>query len=267
MLEDRARLARILVATGVVGLIASLTVGILGWMLAGRLTTAASELVDPMGRIAIDVANALDAGVVLVQQTTEAITGIEDAARSTGRALESATDAMDQASELLVGDIADSLQATVDTLPGLIDTASVIDTTMRALSLFGVDYDPDEPLDEALIDLQLSLTPIPGQIRGQAEVLGTLQTDIGRIGGDAGSLAAVLLETRISMSAVESIVDAAAADAAAAASAVESIRVEFDMIDTTILTMSLAAAIALAAAAAGPLLVGLHLIRVAGSGA
>jgi hypothetical protein len=174
---------------------------------------------------------------------------------------------MDQASELLVGDIADSLQATVDTLPGLIDTASVIDTTMRALSFFGVDYDPDEPLDEALIDLQLSLTPIPGQIRGQAEVLGTLQTDIGRIGGDAGSLAAVLLETRISMSAVESIVDAAAADAAAAASAVESIRVEFDMIDTTILTMSLAAAIALAAAAAGPLLVGLHLIRVAGSGA
>lgn len=233
-------------------------------IVGGRVTGSIKDLVDPLAEMSDNVSEALEASQVLVTQTRDAITSIEAATRSTARTLNSANEALGEVAGLAGGDIAEGLDAAVTTVPALIDTASVIDTTMRALSFVGVDYDPDVPLDDSLSDLETILTPIPDQIRDQAVLLEDIQDDLTDIGTDAGELAAVLLETRISLMEVDDIVSDAAENAARAAAAVKTIEVEIESVDTAIRLVAIAAAVALAVAGVTPLLIGLHFRATAG---
>ena len=70
--------------------------------------------------------------------------------------------------------------------PALIDTANVIDNTMSALSFIGVDYDPDEPLDEALREVEAQLEGLPETISDQGARIGALVDDIRLTGTETG---------------------------------------------------------------------------------
>lgn len=245
---------------GVIGLLAALIVAVSGLILASRVSQAATDTIEPFVAISVDIADAIDASGVMVERTTEAITSIENATRSTARALRSVSAAVSESGELVAGDIADSLDSAVDTLPGLVSTAAVIDTTMRALSFVGVDYDPEVPLDDALAALERSLRPIPEQLRGQVEALETVTADIDQIASDSGELAAVLLAARIDMLAAQDVLDSASANARVAVQQMEQIESDVSTYDVLIRIAFLAAALALASVAVAPILIGRHFL-------
>lgn len=258
---DRTRVGRALTVVGAVGVVAALLVGVLGWVVAGRATTTLAETIEPFGRIVGDLADSISASQVLFDRTTEAIEGIESATRSAVRTTDSVTEVLTQTADLAGEDIADSLESAVDTLPALIDTSRVIDRTMRALSLVGVNYDPDVPLDQALTTMQVSLAPIPGQMRDQAALLEQVNTDLAEVAEAGRSLSGVLLETRLDMVDAARILSSAASNAESAVASIEAIQAEIPTYAALARTAVVVAAMALLAAASAPLLLGLYLTR------
>lgn len=244
---------------GAAGMVAAVLAGVAGWILAGTAIDSVTSTIEPIGRIVVDVADSIAASQALFDQTAEAIESIESATRSAVRTTESVGDILNQTAELAAGDIAGSLDSAVATLPPLISTSTVIDRTMRALSLVGVDYDPESPLDEALTDLEVSLAPIPEQIREQADLLGEVQGDLAVIAEDGRRLSAVLLETRLEMADARRVLNSASANAQAAVERISEIETEIATYGALARVVAVAAALALLAAASTPLLVGLYL--------
>ena len=252
----REVLGRRLQILGIIGLIAASVVAVGGWIAASSASTAANETIGPFVDVADDLANTIGATVVLVDRTTEAIVSIENTTRSVGRTLGEVSRVTSETADLVEGDIAGSLDSVVDTLPAIISTANVVDNTMRALSFIGVDYDPDEPLDDALRDLERSISPLPDQIRDQAESLRGLTTDIDDIQADSGALAAVLLTARIDLMDAGDLLDSAAENARAAVDQMRIVESDVGGYATLARIVALAVAVALAAASTAPLLIG-----------
>jgi hypothetical protein len=247
-----------LLAAGATGLVAALVVGIAGWALASRAAGAATAVFEPVAEVVADVADTVEASAVILSGTVEAIESIENATRSAARTLGSVADLVDEAAGLAGGGVADGLDSAVQTLPGLIDTARVIDRTMRALSLVGVSYDPEVPLDESLSELEQSLAPLPDQIRDQVELLVGVREDLIQMSEDGEDLAVILEQTRSDMMAAEATLTSAAESSARAADEVAAIAADIDTYDTLARLIAMAAAIALAAGAIAPLLLGLR---------
>lgn len=258
--DNGERVGRWLLAAGVLGAIASLVVGVVGWVLAGRLVATVENVITPTSGIVGDLADSIEASEVLFERTTEAIESIETASRSTVRTLSSVGAVLEETTELAGEGVADSLEAAVDTLPGLISTGRVIDNTMQALSFVGVDYDPDVPLDESLSDLEASLAPLPDQIRDQVALLEDVQTDLEDIADDGRELSGVLLEARLDMMAAERVLRSARANAAVAAENIEEIEAGVDTYDTLARVVVVAASVALLAASLAPAFLGSYLL-------
>lgn len=141
-------------------------------------------------------------------QTLQSIT--DQVAAST----EEAADVLDEVGALSTGRIPDALASLEAALPALIDTASVIDNTMRTLSVLGVDYRPQVPLDEAFGDVQTQLDGLPETINQQGENLQTLVeemrgmgTETGLLSGQIDTIERNLADTQVTLSDYSQAVD------------------------------------------------------------
>jgi methyl-accepting chemotaxis protein len=259
--EDRLRFGRALLIAGIVGTVGALVVGVAGWILAGRATQTVTATIGPLSGIVTNVAETIGASQVMISRTGEAIDAIESATRSTARALGSVSAIVDETSEVLGGDLADGIEAAVESLPAISDTARVIDRTMRALSLVGVNYDPEVPLDVSLTDLEESLRPIPEQLRSQIALLESVQGDVDQIASEAGAHAAVLLEARIDMMEAERVLESTSANVDAAVEGIASLEADIETYDTLARVVVIAATLTLLAVAFTPLVIGIHYRR------
>ena len=261
-LDSRQQTGRALVITGVIGLVGSLVAAVIGLVLVDRARESITLTVDPVIRVVGNVTESIEASRVIVERTTDAIGSIETATRSTVRTMVSVRDVLDETAALAGGAVADSLDSAVGSLPGLVSTGRVLDRTMRALTLVGVDYDPETPLDVALADLEISLAPIPDQIRDQVVLIESVAEDLDVIADDARALSAVLFESRLDMVDADRALSSALRNAESAVESLETVRADIGSYTTLARALVLAAAIALTTAALAPLLLGLHLRRV-----
>lgn len=262
MVDSRQSLGRALFSIGIVGVVAAVVVGVAGWILATRANSRLTETIQPMNDLVVNVSESVEATQVIVARTIEAVEGIESATRSAGRTLDSVSDLIDSTSDVIGGDLADTLESAVGTLPALVDTGRIIDRTMRTLSLVGVDYDPDAPLHESLASLEESLRPIPGQLRAQVEALEAVRTDIDVVARDTGSLAATLLEARIEMAVAEETLADTGENVTRAAESLAAIEEDLETYDILSKVVVVAIALALLSSALAPLLLGLHFRRI-----
>ncbi len=145
-----------------------------------RLSETVFEAVDETGRILDDTFVEVAEGLDTVQVS------VADASIT----LDRMTGVTDELTSLLTDEVPASLDAVRDTMPQLIRTAGVIDTTMRALRFVGVDYDPDAPLDEALIELDDRLATIPEDLRDQRPGLEDIGRRVGEFAGQSRTIAA-----------------------------------------------------------------------------
>jgi methyl-accepting chemotaxis protein len=255
---SRERLSTLLVSLGVTAVIASLVLGIGGFLTLSSMMSRASTTVRSASVVVDDVAAATRVAALSVTSIRDVIDDIESAARSGARTLRTVegllTDIADQAAE----DVASSIESAVDAMPGIIETGRVIDRTLSALSLVGVDYDPAVPLDEALESLEQSLAPLPGEIREQVGLIEEAAGDIADLSENSSDLAASLLEIRIDLLDAEDLVTEAAFNVEEVSTQFAALADDFDTYRIWLPWLVVAAAVALAAAGAGLLLIGLN---------
>lgn len=186
--------------------ITALSASAAGW-LALNVVDSTLTLVPGISQTAEPSEDLLDAIEVTL---TEVRGTLEDVAAITDQVADSTTEAaavIEEIAILTTGQIPDSLTALQETMPALIDTANVIDNTMSALSFIGVDYDPNQPLDEALLDVEAQLEGLPETISEQGVRIGDLVDDIRLTGTETGLISGRLEAIDAGLADAEATID------------------------------------------------------------
>lgn len=178
--------------------IASLAAAFVGWVALSAVWASAS--------LTPGVGDATTSARTLLAATDETLTEVRSALSLVGSVTdnvaaetEAAAASLDEVAGLLSDRIPDALAAVESSLPALTETASVIEDTMQALSMFGIPYDPAVPFDEALRDLGSELDGLPEAVAQQGSNLNDLVPAIRQTGEDAGELSGHLDAIDISL--------------------------------------------------------------------
>ena len=136
---------------------------------------AVSETVETIDAVALDTAASLGA-----------------ASRSVGEVsatVDEAVIALEGVADFLEFDLPETLDAVQTSMPAAIQTANAVDGTLRALSLFGVDYDPDEPFGESLSRVNTALATLPDELRVQSSAIRELIPSTSQLAVESDRLA------------------------------------------------------------------------------
>lgn len=196
---DDARLGRLFTTVGIAGLIGATILAVLGviavWSVAGAMDRSLTVTATAIA--------AADDTVTLAAQTVAIVSDSFDtlvpAASLAAGSFEDAASVIADTSTVVTVDVPNALDAVLDAMPAIETAAGIIDTTLGALSFFGVDYDPDVPFDEAVAQVAAGIEPLPEQLRAQAEPLEDLASDFEEFGTASAVIAGDLeaLQTQL----------------------------------------------------------------------
>ena len=189
-------LARTWLIGGVIGAAAGIGAAILAWSILGSASVASTRSVE----LADDLLVSISGTVVSVE---DALLAVADGLRTTQQSAADASITLTQLSaltsnlgDLVSEDVPGSLDAVRASLAPIEATAGVLDGTLRALSFFGVDYDPETPLDEAIDDLDQRLADIPADLRRQGPLIQSAADSLNDFGSDTLVIADDLSDLR-----------------------------------------------------------------------
>lgn len=190
------RFGRVLRAIGLVGVVTGVAAVAAGlWLLQdvdvlfGRsltLTVDSLRTVDQSLAVAGDTIAVVGDGLGQAEQTSQGL----EASLTEGAAL------LDETSRILSGDVASSLESVEATMPTLIEVGATIDSTLRAVGTLSGDasYDPEEPFDQTLRELQEDLDGIPDDLRAQAATIDDAGDNLREVGAQGEAVAASIGE-------------------------------------------------------------------------
>ena len=142
------------IAASVVGLALGL---VLVGALADDLRATVSLSRSAIGAIG-DTIEVLDDAAERIDESLDAAAGSVSSASATA---EATAEALQEVASFLEGELPEQLESIRQSMPAAIQAAGAIDGTLRALSLFGVDYSPDEPFDDSLRRVETALSGLP----------------------------------------------------------------------------------------------------------
>ncbi len=185
---DDARLARILTAVGVLGLVAALIAGAVGTIVVVSVTDSMDRsLTVTAGAIA-----AADDTVALAADTVAIVSDSFDtlvpAADLAAGSFEDAAGVIADTSSVVTVDVPDALDAVLDAMPALESAAGIVDSTLGALAFVGLDYSPAVPFDEAVAEVADAIEPLPPQLRAQEVPLEQLAVDFEAYGATSAAI-------------------------------------------------------------------------------
>jgi ABC-type transporter Mla subunit MlaD len=146
-----------------------------------------------------------ESAVVAIGETVDVVEGsvarIDESLDAASASLRSVATAADIANEGLVDvagfleeDLPNDIEAILVAMPAAIQTASAIDSTLSALSFFGVGYSPEEPFDDSLRRVERALSDMPDDLRAQSETIRALVPAVGSLGRQTERLAEAIDE-------------------------------------------------------------------------
>ena len=189
------------VGAGALTAVASLLGGIVVWSFVGSATQTTSESISATRELLSGVSDTTAAVDAVFVDVAASLREVQVTLADASLTLTRASIVVDDLGELITAEIPTSIDAVTDSMPALIDTAGVVDTAMRGLSFFGVDYEAEVPLDESLDRVAVRLGAISPLLRGQDEAIEAVADDLGYFGGvttlvsdDVGVIRARLVE-------------------------------------------------------------------------
>lgn len=158
--------------------VVGLTLAIGGPIVVGRIGAAAEDSLIVTSDALVAVAETVEVAASSIGTVRASLASVSDAAADLAVTVDASTEVLTEVSALTANEIPESLEAFQDSLPALISVGGAIDRTLRALSFFGVEYDPERPFDEALAALGTSLEGVPERLREQSANLDTATSGI-----------------------------------------------------------------------------------------
>lgn len=169
-------LARTWQYTGAAGIVIFLVGGVVAGFYMANLFASLEEALD----ISTEAVAAGAATIEVVDDSLQIVGDLVASARVIGgeaeHALLNLASVTGSVVRLLDEDLPDQIDSVVVAMDGLIQTAGVVDGVLTTLSFVGVDYDPEVPLDEALIELENSLLELKPVLASEADRLENAET-------------------------------------------------------------------------------------------
>jgi hypothetical protein len=201
------RLRSTLVGVGMLALVTSVVGLVVGLVLVDSvsgdlggsvgLSESALQSVDETLDLLEGVAAEVDEGLATAADSIDgAAVGVETAA---GR--------LEDVADFLDGELQANIEAIHGSMPAAIQAASAIDATLRALSLLGVDYNPEEPFDVSLMAVEAALADLPGQLGAQAEAIRALVPVSREFAGDAATMAESFSSLAVELATSNELID------------------------------------------------------------
>lgn len=182
----------------------TISVAVAGWMVLGGI-----QRLDDVGVTSVETFETLRRTVEVTSSTTatvaDALSDLEVLVETIARSAEKTADFVGDAAEVTSTRIPRSLGAIERAMPGLIDAAAVIDDSLAALSILGVDYQPDTPFDDALREIQASLDGLADEVADQGSTLEQLVPEVQEVGVTASGLTSRVRDTRDHLRAAETV--------------------------------------------------------------
>ena len=247
------------------GIVGSIVGVVVGWMLIGSASTSVGETITVSRRVLTNVGETAEVIDSVFDDVAASLRGVQTTLGETSLTLTRASVVTSNLVEVVTEDVPASVDSVRAALPGLIDTARVIDRAMSGLAFFGVDYDPAVPLDESLIEIEARLAEIP-------ELLSAQQTALQGVADDLGGFSSSTVEIAEDLGAIRVRLSGASAVLAEYAAISEESEVLLNDLEQSVQVGSGGLRVALLLVGFGfavtqtlPLLVGLRVLRQSGS--
>jgi len=204
----------ILIVISLVGI----SVSVAGVIVGRNLLDSLGSGIDQSLSIAIDSLDTVGDTLVLTRSMVESVSdGLEtmsETADSVSQSLVESEPLLEQVTDVVSGDVPDSLVAIQETIPNVALAAGAVDDTLILLNRFqidrrvlgvpirfnlGIDYNPNLPLDETVTELGESLDGLPEQLRELEASLQTTQANLTIMGENVHLIASDLDEVKESM--------------------------------------------------------------------
>lgn len=198
---SRLAVGRLLVGIGVLGLVSSLA----GIVIGRALVTQTDLALERSLALTADTLVALEASITVAEETMvlveDGLAQAETTTRDLVTTVEDGSQVLASTADLTEGRVAEGLESVEASLPALVEVASVIDTTLSALSAvpFGPSYDPEEPFDESVRQIQRSIAGVPDDLRAQAALIREAGVNLTDVGEGTEAIAADLAEIRLGL--------------------------------------------------------------------
>jgi len=129
---------------------------------------------------------------------------------------------LDQVTQVATQDVPESLEAIENAIPDIAEAAGAIDDTLRLLDAFqldrqifgvpirfdlGVDYKPEENLDETVNQLGAGLDGVPESLRGLETNMATVSLNLSNIGGNILTISEDLENINERVGEIEPLID------------------------------------------------------------
>jgi hypothetical protein len=180
---------------------------VLGLVLVGAMADDLRATVS-LSRSAIgaigDTIEVLDDAAGRIDESLDAAAGSVSSASATADAT---AKALQEVATFLETELPDQLDSIRQSMPAAIQAAGAIDGTLSALSLFGVDYSPDEPFDDSLRRVETALSGLPDDLRLQSESLRRLAPAADELSAEADRLAVALTGLREDLGSLDGLTD------------------------------------------------------------
>ena len=192
---------------GAAVVVASLVGLVVGQQVIGSLTDEVGRTLD-VSRVAIgSVGETVETARVIADSASAAVSSASAAAESAALASEDAAAALRDLSGFLETSLPSNLDAIRRALPAAISAADGVDTTLGALSLFGVDYAPDEPFADSLRRIEDALIDLPTDLAVQSASIAELVPSADQMAADIGALADDLSQLSMELSGSDDLAD------------------------------------------------------------
>ncbi len=202
-----AQVGRILYATGYIAAVTSVIALVLGLVMVQVGARDLHDTIEVSGEAIHAIVDTVD---VIEDATTEIRNGVDAAAEGvSGVSATAITGAsnIEEVATFLETDLPADLEAISSAMPAAIQAAGAIDGALRALSLVGVSYSPEQPFDESLRSVESALADLPDDLRAQSESLRELVPAAAGLAGEADRLSLALIRLGSDLETLEGITE------------------------------------------------------------
>lgn len=173
-----------LIATAVLGLVISLA----GLVVVGYAGARAQAALQRQVTVVDNALAATSDGLAVAETSLEAarrtVSNLSSVVGNVSQAVSDTEPGLVALQDLLGEQLPETIVSTQVALDGAAETATIVDGVLSALSLFGVRYDPEVPLNVAIDRVSQSLAAVPPSLDTVAAGLGTTTTQLGTIASD-----------------------------------------------------------------------------------
>jgi len=260
-LDDDRAVARVFLAVAAFGLAAAVFVGVVGLMVVDAVVDTGAKTLE----LTATVVDTLDDAVTVARDTTgqvsDALTTAASGSAEASLAFRQTADLLETSTVILTHDVPDAIDGVLDAVPALERTAAIIDGALRFLTVFGVDYDPDVPFDEAIASVAASMEGLPGELRSLEAPMLSLQASFESFAGLAVDVGADVRASQAALRSAETVYDSIEQATAEAATIVAETTDALDSQRTLASAAVVLAALALASLQIVPAALGARMLR------